>query len=83
MRFPQILVLLACLCAQFFSCRETLGKKEGFPQQEKNIPSIEEYQRAKPVQKKDQPIPEGHSRDSMLKKQQKSKDLDTLKPKVA
>ncbi|MBD0850057.1 hypothetical protein [Maribacter arenosus] len=83
MRFPQILVLLACICAPFFSCRETLGKKEGFPHQEKNIPSTEEYQKAKPTQKKGHPIPGGHLPDSMMKKQQKSKDIDTLKPKVA
>lgn len=83
MRFPQILMLLVVLCVLIFSCRETLGEKETFPQQDTSIPSAEEHQKTKPTQKKVYPIPGDHSRDSISRKQKKSRDLDTLKPKVA
>ena len=83
MRFPQIPMLLVLVCSHLFSCRETLGTKETFPQQEKTSPSKENLREFKPSPKKDQSAPKEPSRDSILKKQQRSKDLDTLKPKVA
>ncbi|MGB5668143.1 MAG: hypothetical protein WBM53_14980 [Maribacter sp.] len=81
MKFPQILMLLAILCMILFSCREPNPKKE--TPIENSIPSAEEHHNDTSSPKKTYPKPKEISRDSILKKQRKSKDLDTLKPKVA
>jgi len=77
MKFPQIFMLLAVFCITLFSCRENV------PKEENNIPSAEEHQNRKSTPKKNSNKPGGYSRDSIIKKQRKSKDLDTLKPKIA
>lgn len=76
-------MLLVLFCVFIFSCRDTPGKIETLPHQDNSIPSAEEHQKTKPIPKESAPIPLEHSRDSISKKQKKSKDLDTLKPKVA
>jgi len=83
MKFPQILVLMTLFCMIVFSCRDTQTNKENSPKQENSIPSAEEHQRPRLTPKKGYPQPHERSRDSILKKRKKSKDLDTLKPKVA
>jgi len=83
MKFPQIFVLLALFCMIIFSCRDTQSKQENSPNQENSIPSAEEHQRPRLTPKKGYPQPIDHSRDSILKKRKKSKDLDSLRPKVA
>ncbi|MCP4974795.1 MAG: hypothetical protein GY931_01420 [Maribacter sp.] len=83
MKFPQIFMLLVLLCTMFFSCRETEYKEGKSPAPENSIPSAEKHQRTKPSPKKSYPNPNGISRDSIKRKQKKSKDRDTLKPKVA
>ena len=83
MKFPQIFMLLALLGMLAFSCRETQIKKGNNPNQENSIPSAEKHQEPRFDPKKANPKPQELSRDSILKKQKKSKDLDTLKPKVA
>ncbi|EAR02279.1 hypothetical protein [Maribacter sp. HTCC2170] len=83
MKFPQIFKLLALLC--FFaalSCKEASVKDKHAPKEEKNIPSAEKHHKFKSTPKND-PKRSIQSRDSILRKQKKSKDLDTLKPKVA
>jgi len=67
----------------FFSCRDTETKEEKSPKLENSIPSAEKHQRQRLSPKKGYPQHEERSRDSILKKRKKSKDLDTLKPKVA
>jgi len=76
-------MLLVILCTMVFSCRETAYKEEKSPAPENSIPSAEKHQRTIPSPKKSYPNPSGNSRDSIKRKQKKSKDLDTLKPKVA
>ena len=83
MKLPQIFVPLILFCIIIFSCRDTQTKEENSPKQENSIPSAEKHQRQKFSPKKVYPQPEERSRDSILKKRKKSKDLDTLKPKVA
>ena len=83
MKLPQIFVPLVLFCLIIFSCRDTQTKEENLPKQENSIPSAEKHQRQKFSPKKVYPQPEERSRDSILKKRKKSKDLDTLKPKVA
>jgi len=83
MKFPQIFALLVLFCMIIFSCRDTQTKQENSPNQENNIPSAEEHQRPKLNPKKGYPQPNESSRDSILKKRKKSKDLDSLRPKVA
>ena len=83
MKFPQIFVLMTLFCMIIFSCRDTQTKEENSPNQENSIPSAEEHQRPRLTPKKVYPQPNERSRDSILKKRKKSKDLDTLKPKVA
>lgn len=83
MKFPQIFVLLALFGMLAFSCRETQIKKEDNPKQENSIPSAEKHQRPRITPKKADPKPQEIPADSILKKQKKSKGLDTLKPKVA
>lgn len=83
MKLPQIFVPLVLFCIIIFSCRDTQTKEENSPKQENSIPSAEKHQRQKFSPKKVYPQPEERSRDSILKKRKKSKDLDTLKPKVA
>jgi len=83
MKFPQIFVLMTLFCMIIFSCRDTQTKEENSPKQENSIPSAEEHQRPRLTPKKDYPQPEERSLDSILKKRKKSKDLDSLKPKVA
>lgn len=84
MKFPQIFTLLALLgLFGTFACRDTKIKDEKAPEQEINVPSAEEHRRPKTTPNKNIPKPAIKSRDSLLKKQKKYKDLDTLKPKVA
>jgi len=83
MKFPQIFVPLVLFCIIIFSCRDTQTKEENSPKQENSIPSAEKHQRQKFAPKKVYPQHEERSRDSILKKRKKSKDLDSLKPKVA
>ncbi len=83
MKLPQIFVPLVLFCIIIFSCRDTQTKEENSPKQENSIPSAEKHQRQKFSPKKVYPQPEERSRDSILKKRKKSKDLDSLKPKVA
>jgi hypothetical protein len=84
MKLPQIFVPLVLFCLIIFSCRDTQSKEENSPKQENSIPSAEEHQRPRLLTpKKVYPQPKERSRDSILKKRKKSKDLDTLKPKVA
>jgi len=83
MKFPRIFVLMALFCMIIFSCRDTQTKEENSPKQENSTPSAEKHQRQRFSPKKGYPQPEERSRDSILKKRKKSKDLDTLKPKVA
>ena len=83
MKFPQIFVLMAFSCMFIYSCRDTQMKQENSPNQDNSIPSAEEHQKPRYTPKKDYPQPVERTRDSILKKRKKSKDLDTLKPKVA
>ena len=83
MKFPQIFVLMALFYIFISSCRDTQLKQENSPNQENSIPSAEEHQRPRLTPKKGYPQPDERSRDSILKKRKKSKDLDSLKPKVA
>jgi PBP1b-binding outer membrane lipoprotein LpoB len=83
MKLPQIFVLLALFCLILTSCRETAKHEEDAIKQENSIPSAEKHQRQKITPKKDFPQPKDRPSDSILKKRKKSKDLDTLKPKVA
>ena len=83
MKFPQIFVLSALFWMILFSCRDTQTIQEDSPNQEDSIPSAEKHQKQRFSPKKGYPQPEERSRDSILKKRKKSKDLDTLKPKVA
>ena len=83
MKFPQIFVLMALFYMFISSCRDTQLKQENSPNQENSIPSAEEHQRPRLTPKKGYPQPDERSRDSVLKKRKKSKDLDSLKPKVA
>jgi len=83
MKFPQIFVLSALFWMILFSCRDTQTKQEDSPNQENSIPSAEKHQRPVPTTKKAYPRPKERSHDSIIKKRKKSKDLDTLKPKVA
>ncbi len=83
MKLPQIFVPLVLFCLIIFSCRDTQTKEENSPKQENSTPSAEKHQRQKFSPKKVYPQPEERFRDSILKKRKKSKDLDTLKPKVA
>jgi len=83
MKFPQIFALLLLFCLVLFSCRDTEKKEDNSTKQENSIPSAEKHQRPKFAPKKSYPQPNDRSRDSILKKRKKSKDLDSLKPKVA
>ncbi|MBT8305317.1 MAG: hypothetical protein KJN85_00110 [Maribacter sp.] len=83
MKFPQIFMLLVLLGAIIFSCRETVRKEDNTPTPDYSIPSAEKHRRTRPSPKKIDSIPSENSRESIEKKQKKSKDLDTLKPKVA
>ncbi len=83
MKLPQIFVPLVLFCIIIFSCRDTQTKEENSPKQENSIPSAEKHKRPSFTPKKVYPQSKERSRDSILKKRKKSKDLDTLKPKVA
>jgi len=76
-------MLLVLCCTVLFSCRETTNKEVESPVPDNSIPSAEKHQRAIPSPKKSYPNPSEISKDSIKRKQKKSKDLDTLKPKVA
>jgi len=66
-----------------FSCRETNPGKGDIQEPQNNIPSAEKQKLEESVPIKPLDKPNGISRDSLLKKQKKSKDLDTLRPKIA
>lgn len=76
-------MLLALFSMFVFSCRETNPAKGDTQEKQNNIPSAEEQKLEEPLLKKPLDRPNRISRDSLLKKQRKSNDLDTLKPKVA
>ena len=83
MKFPQIFMLLALFGMFIFSCRETNPEKWNIQEQQNNIPSPEKQKLKEYFPKKPLDKPKGIFRDSLLKKQKKSKDLDTLRPKIA
>jgi len=83
MKFPQIFMLLALFGMFIFSCRETNPGKGGIQEQQNNIPSPEKQKLEESFPKKPLDKPNRIFHDSLLKKQKKSKGLDTLRPKMA
>ncbi len=67
----------------YLSCRETSPEKRDIQEQQNNIPSSEKQKLEESLPKKPLDKPNRIFRDSLLKKQKKSKDLDTLRPKIA
>ncbi|MRX63438.1 hypothetical protein [Maribacter luteus] len=83
MRIPQIFILMVLFSVLLTSCKEIHTKYDDTENQEKRTPSIEEHQNSRSTPKEDYQVPNKSSRDSISKKRKKSKDLDTLKPKMA
>lgn len=77
-------MLLALLSILTHSCGNRQGRKLNPPNQEDNTPPAEELQKLKSdPNKKNKAVPNSNNQDSILKKRKQSRDLDTLKPKVA
>ncbi len=77
-------MLLALLSILTHSCSNRQGRKDNLPNQEDNTPPAEDLQKLKSdPNKKNKAVPNRNNQDSILKKRKHSRDLDTLKPKVA
>jgi hypothetical protein len=86
MKFPQILMLLVLSCMLIFSCRENVAKEDKEDKEvspENSVPSSDYNHGDESAPNKTYPKPGQKSRDSVLRKRRKSRDLDTLIPKVA
>ncbi len=82
MRIPQIITLMVLFCGLYVSCRHLQNRKDDTPK-EQNTPSADEHENPDSAPEKDSRIPDKNPKDSILKRRKQSKDLDTLKPKMA
>jgi len=84
MKFAAYSVLVLLFCASVFACKnQPETNQESTPEEEVEIPAVEEGESKKQLPTKINPTPIEQKSDRRIHKKKKKSALDTLRPKSA